>query len=122
MTEQPFQGQVARAVVDPVRGSEQAGERPVLIISNEAINQSLTIVTALPVTTRRPGRRIYSTEVLLPAGTAGLPSESIVMAHQIRTIAKERLLHTYGWLDDINLREEVHDALRIHLDMDWLSR
>ena len=118
MVDPPFQWQVVRADLDPVRGSEQAGERPVLIVSHEAISRSLTIVTVLPITTRRAGRRVYSTEALLPAGVAGLPHESIAMAHQVRTISKERLLRTCGWLDDEALRQRVRAAMRVHLDME----
>src|SRR2546423_7762734 len=108
----PFQWQVVRARLDPVEGSEQAGERPVLIVSHEAINSALPIVTALPMTSNRPGRRIYSTEVLLPAAEAGQPVDSIVMAHQVRTLGKIRLVSTYGRLDDEELREQVRQALR----------
>jgi len=118
MVESPFQWQVVQAELDPVRGSEQAGERPVLIVSHEAINETLLIVTVLPMTTYRRGRRIYSTEVLLPAGKAGQPHDSIIMAHQIRTIAKERLHRSYGWVNDEGLREQVRAAMRVHLDLE----
>jgi mRNA interferase MazF len=118
MVNAPYQWKVVHATLDPVRGSEQAGERPVLIVSRESLNRFLSIVSALPLTTRHPGRRIYSTEVLVPAGRAGQPNESIVMAHQIRTIAKERLLRTHGSLDDERLREQVRGAVRLYLDLD----
>lgn len=73
-----FQWGIFQARLDPVLGSEQAGRRPVLVVSNEVINQALPIVTVLPLTSMRKGRRIYSTEVLLVAGQAGLPRDSIV--------------------------------------------
>jgi mRNA interferase MazF len=117
MAEPPFQWQVIQAQLSPVRGSEQAGERPVLIVSHEATNEALPIVTVLPLTTYRSGRRVYSTEVLLPARRAGQPRDSIVMAHQIRAIAKERLLHPYGRLEDEGLRAQVRTAMRVYLDL-----
>jgi mRNA interferase MazF len=57
MIKEPFQWQVAMAMatLDPVRGSEQAGRRPVLIVSNEPINQALPIVSVLPISTHRFG-------------------------------------------------------------------
>jgi len=113
----PYQWQVALAELDPVRGSEQAGSRPVLVVSNEAINEALSVVAVLPLTTYRPGRRVYSTEIRLPAEAAGQPNPSIVMAHQIRTVAKERLSRSYGWLRDEILRQQVRSALRVYLDL-----
>jgi mRNA interferase MazF len=112
-----FQWHLFRAYLDPVIGAEQAGERPVLIVSHEAINEALPIVTVLPLTARKPGRRIYSTEVLLEAGKAGQPQDSIVMAHQIRTISKQRLREPYGVLEDETLREQIRRAMRTHLDL-----
>jgi len=118
MIEAPFQWQVALAQLDPVRGSEQAGLRPVLIISNEAVSRPLPIVTVPPLTTHREGRRIYATEALLPANAAGQPRDSLVMAHQIRTISKERLHRSYGWVRDEELRDQIRAAMRVHLDLE----
>ena len=117
MINAPYQWQMVRADFDPVRGSEQAGIRPALIVSREAINTSLTVVAVLSVTTCRPGRRIRSTEVLLPAGIAGQPNTSVVMAQQVRVVAKERLLTSYGYLADEDLREQVRTALKTYLDL-----
>ena len=113
----PYQWQVVRADFEPVRGSEQAGVRPALIISSEAVNAVLPVVTVLPLTTRKNERRIYPTEALISAGEAGLPAESVALAYQIRTISKTRLLGSYGHLVDELLRESVREALRVHLDL-----
>jgi mRNA interferase MazF len=118
MVEAPYQWQVVRAQLDPARGSEQAGERPVLIVSREILNKALSIVCVLPLTTWRAGRRVYSSEVLLPAARAGQPSDSIVMAHQVRVISRERLTSSYGWLDDEDLRGQVRAAMRLYLDLE----
>ena len=118
MIDGPFQWRVFRANLDPAAGSEQAGQRPVLVVSNEIMNEVLPIVTVLPLTSRKPGRRIYSTEVLLPAGVAGQPADSIVMAHQIRTISKRRLQVVYGHLADPALRKAIQVAMRLHLDLE----
>lgn len=114
----PWQWQLVRADLEPVRGSEQAGVRPVLIVSAEASNRALSVVTVLAVTSLKPGRRIYSTEALLPAGAAGQPRDSLVMAQQIRVLEKSRLLSSYGHLDDDELREKVRAALRRYLDLE----
>jgi mRNA interferase MazF len=69
----------------------------------------------LPITSRKSNRRIYPNEALLPAGTAGLTAESIVLCYQVRTLDKQRLIKSFGSLDDLNLRGEVLAALRFQL-------
>jgi len=59
------------ADLDPVIGSEQGKTRPVLVISEEEINQILPVVNILPLTTRKPERRIYPNEAIVSAGDAG---------------------------------------------------
>ncbi len=110
-----LQWAVVEADLDPVRGSEQRGLRPVLVVSNEVFNQVMPNVTVLPLTSTQ--RRLYPYEVLLPKGAASQPLDSIAMAHQIRTISKERLRRTYGYLEDPSLREEVRAAIKEHLDL-----
>jgi mRNA interferase MazF len=112
----PLQWAVMEADLDPVRGSEQRGVRPILVVSNEEFNQSIPNVTVLPLTSTR--RRLYPSEVLLPAGLAGQPLDSIIMAHQVRTISKERLRRRFGSLQDDSFREAVRVAIREHLDLE----
>jgi len=76
---------VFEASLDPVTGAEQKGRRPVLVVSDEEFNQAMPNVTVLPLTSTK--RQLYPSEVLLPGGKAGQSLESIVMAHQIRTIS-----------------------------------
>jgi mRNA interferase MazF len=104
--------------LDPVVGSEQAGRRPVLVVSREVANAALPVVTVVPLTTRKKGRRVYPNEALLPAGTAKLKRDSIAMAHQIRTIAKSRLRSRIGIIESNELRAAVRAALQIQLDLD----
>ena len=118
MTASELQWGVFVVRLDPVVGSEQAGRRPVLVVSREGINAALPVVTVVPLTGRKPGRRVYPNETLLPAGTAGLDRDSIAMAHQVRALAKERLGRRLGTLEDPELRAAVRRALRVHLDLE----
>ncbi len=111
-----FQWAVYEANLNPVAGTEQKGNRPVLIISNEEFNQAMPNITVLPFTSTQ--RRLYPSEVLLPAEIAGQPLDSIVMAHQIRTISKQRLGKLIGYLTDTKLRSEIREAIKEHLDID----
>ncbi|MBN2240965.1 MAG: type II toxin-antitoxin system PemK/MazF family toxin [Dehalococcoidales bacterium] len=103
------------AYLDPVTGSEQKGIRPVIIISNEEFNQAMPNVTVLPLTSTR--RLLYPSEVLIPAGLIGQQRDSIIMAHQIRTISKQRLVELLGYLNDLNYQQEVLEAVKEHLDI-----
>ncbi len=83
---------IYRANLDPVIGSEQGKSRPVLVISEDKINELLNTVNVIPITTRKTGRKVYPNESLIPANNFGLANESIILCHQIRTIDKQRIL------------------------------
>ena len=108
-----YQWGIFWADLEPVRGSEQAGTRPVLVISAEEANQALPVVTVIALTSMKPGRTVYSIETLLPAGTTGLPRDSIAMTHQVRSIAKEPLREQCGAIDAETVRENIR---RMYLD------
>ena len=60
------------ADLEPVVGSEKGKPRPVLVISEDEINDLLNIVNVIPITSRKSGRTIYPNEVLIPANNFGL--------------------------------------------------
>ena len=113
----PERWSVWLANLDPVAGSEQGRTRPVLILSETNLNYILPVVSALPITSRKPHRRIYPNEALIPAGTAGLNLESIVLCYQIRTLDQQRLAKKLGTLDDESLKIQVLNALRFQLGL-----
>ena len=103
------------ANLEPVVGSEQGKSRPVLIISEDEINNLLNCVNVIPITSRKPKRKIYPNEALLLSNTAGLENESILLCHQIRTIDKKRLSNYYGQIDNLEIQTEIIDALCFQL-------
>lgn len=105
------------ANLDPVVGSEQGKTRPVLVISQALLNQTLPVVNVLPITSRKPNRRVYPNEALLPAQTANLTNESIVLCYQIRTLDKQRLIKMIGNLDDSVIQEEITEAVCFQLEI-----
>lgn len=104
------------ADLDPVQGSEQGGRRPALVVSNNRFNQAIPNITVLPLTSTR--RRLYPYEVFLPKGIGGQPVDSIIMAHQIRTISQRRVGRQFGELTDPHLRQAVQQAIKNHLSLD----
>ena len=95
------------AALNPVRGSEQSGRRPVLIVSRDEINQVLPVVKTAPLTSRKAERRVYPNEALIPRGTAGLQVDSIALCYQIRTIDKRRLERQLGEVTDVRIRRDI---------------
>jgi mRNA interferase MazF len=113
-----YQWHVFLASLEPVQGTEQAGHRPILVVSRERINQLLPVVNVVPLTSRKSTARvIYPNEVLLPAGVAGLRVDSIALCYQIRTLDKSRLEQDMGELADVVLRQAIHAAIRFQLEM-----
>lgn len=103
-------GEIYYADLNPVVGSEQGGIRPVLILQNEVGNWfSPTVIIA--AMTARGGKAHLPTHV--PVGTdSGLRRPSLVLAEQVRTIDKSRLLERVGMLPP-EKQEQVDRALRI---------
>ncbi len=83
-------GDIFYADLRPVRGCEQGGVRPVLILQNNTGNKHSPTVIAAAITTSRTKSRL-PTHVSL-AGLPGMRKRSIVLLEQIRTIDKSRLL------------------------------
>ena len=85
-----LRGEVWLAELNPVRGSEQAGTRPVLILQTNAINRFTTTVLAVPFTTNLRRASLPSC-VKVAVGEGGLSSESVALCHQLRVLDKTRL-------------------------------
>ena len=113
-----YRWRIFLANLDPVIGSEQGRVRPILVISEEQINQILPVVNVLPLTTLKPGRVVYPNEALIPFAQSGLPNDSIVLCYQIRTLDKKRLIKDLGAINDLQIRATILEALRFQLAVD----
>jgi len=88
-------GEVWLADLNPIRGSEQAGRRPVLVVQNDAINAFTTTVIAIPMTTNLRRAKLPSC-VRVSRGEGGLADDSVLLCHQLRVLDKTRLIHRLG--------------------------
>jgi mRNA interferase MazF len=110
----PVRGDVFSARLDPAEGSEQAGTRPVVIISRDSINANSPVVVVVPVTDATNVKRLYPSHAQLPKGSGGLKMDSVAKAEQIRAIQVSRLAGYYGRLDrDVVVR--IEEAIKITL-------
>lgn len=107
-----------RANLDPVVGSEQGLTRPVLIISDDTINNQINTVNLIPITTRKNKRMVYLNEVLLDPNKYGLTEESIILCHQVRTLDKKRFAKFYGEISDKEKQNQIIEALFFQLGIE----
>ena len=110
-------GEIVLVDLDPVLGAEANKRRPVVIVSNDAANQTAErvgygVITVVPVTSNI--RRIYPFQVLLPATATGLDADSKAQAEQIRSIAVQRVGRRIGAVP-ASLLCVLDEALRLHL-------
>ncbi len=105
------------ADLNPIKGSEQGGVRPVLILQNEMGNKHSPTTIVAPITSRQ-------TKPKLPTHVdiriAGLPKDSIVLLEQIRTIDKSRLDNFVGKLDKASMGK-VDRAIVVSLGIKYLE-
>lgn len=116
-------GDVHFVDLDPVRGREQAGRRPVLIVSSDAINRQPLVVTVVVGTDARNVARDYSCNVRVPAAESGLPHDTVFLGFQVRSIDGSRFrpgesgtCAPAGRLPPSRMRQ-VDEALRLVLGL-----
>ena len=107
-----MRGEIYIADLDPVVGSEQGGERPVLVIQNNQGNKHSPTVIVLAITSRFHKKRHLPTHVPIESGD--LSKNSIALAEQVRTIDKSRLIHYVGRASRETM-DFVDDALKVSM-------
>jgi mRNA interferase MazF len=103
-----LRGEIYWADLDPVRGHEQGGTRPVLVLSHDVFNARSGTVIAMAITSQ-PQRPAYPLTWRVPSGM--LPRESWVKISQVRTLSTERLSGRLGRLSDAQM-DEIVDGLQ----------
>ena len=88
------QGEIWRVNLDPTKGSEQAGFRPVVIVSGNMMNRYLNVVIVMPLTTKV--KNYQGNVVLQPDHLNGLKQPSEILIFNIRSVSKDRLVEKIG--------------------------
>lgn len=95
----------------PEHGSEQAGTRPVVVVSNNRVNSHYHVYTVVPLTTRMY-RPELATNVLVPANKEeGVTRDAVALCAQIRSIDEERILRKKGRLNKDTLERVTKGVL-----------
>lgn len=96
-------GAVVWAELDPVRGREQAGRRPALVVASDAyLRQADTLAIVVPATTTDRG---WPNHVLLRGVESALSQPTFAMTEQPRTLTRDRLVGVAGVVDRDTMRE-----------------
>jgi mRNA interferase MazF len=103
-----LRGDIYWADLEPVRGREQAGQRPVLVLSRELFNDRSGTVIAVAITSQ-PQRAGFPLTYSLPARL--LPKPSWIKISQIRTLSTERLGKKIGRLPESDLDRIIEGLL-----------
>ena len=104
-------GDIYYADLRPVVGSEQGGIRPVLIVQNDVGNKYSPTVVVLPISSAKKNNMPTHIHI---CGSKMLPKDSIVLAEQIRTIDRNRLLRYVGSVS-LEIMGKVDRAVKISI-------
>ena len=106
-------GDIYKADLSPVVGSEQGGIRPVVIVQNNMGNRYSPTIIVVPITTRLNKKNLPTHTKI---NNSSLLKESIALMEQIRTIDKSRLIEFIGVLNESKMNR-ITEALRISIDV-----
>lgn len=110
----PGRGEIWLADLNPVRGHEQAGMRPVLVVSHDVFNRGpADLVIVVPITSRI---REIATHVHLNPPEGGLKTPSSCMCEAVRSVSRSRLRKRFGQAETKTMKE-VEFALGALLDL-----
>lgn len=115
-------GEIYFVELNPTRGREQAGRRPVLVVSADAINAQPLVVTVVVGTDAANLSRDYLTNVRVSRAESGLPRDTVFLCFQIRSLDPSRFAsgsNTPGpaAILSVSKMQEVDAALRLVLGL-----
>jgi mRNA interferase MazF len=110
-------GEIYFVNLNPVRGREQAGMRPVIVVSADAINQLPLVVTVVVGTSGSNLTRDYPTNVRVPPAESALPTETVFLCFQVRSLDPARFPPMPAGRLSTAFLANVEDALRYCLGL-----
>jgi mRNA interferase MazF len=110
-------GEIYFVNLNPVQGREQSGERPVLIISSDSINQLPLVVTVVVGTKGANIAQNYPTNVRVAAVDSGLAIETIFLCFQLRSLDASRFTNAVAGKLNTSAMQKIENALRYCLGL-----
>ena len=110
-------GEIYFVNLNPVQGREQAGNRPVLVLSVDTLNTLPLVVTVVVGTKGENISRDYPTNVRLSSAESGLAIETVFLCFQIRSLDPKRFpVNAVGKVVD-DAMERIENAVRYCLGL-----
>ena len=113
--EQIIRGEIVVANLEPVKGSEQGGIRPVLVIQNDTLNKYSPTTIIAPITSKIYTKE-YLTNVIIKKEDSKLKVDSTILLNQIKTIDKRRIIKKIVSLDNFTMNK-VDRAIKVSLSL-----
>ncbi len=110
-------GEIYFVNLNPVQGREQAGQRPVLVLSIDAINRLPLVVTIIVGTKGANLPRDYPTNVRVAGADSGLPLETVFLCFQLRSLDASRFPATPAGKVTGRVLEQIENAVRYCLGL-----
>ena len=108
-------GDIILVKLEPVKGSEQGGVRPSVIIQNDLGNKYSPTIIIAPITSKEFTKE-YPTNVFISKQDSKLNKNSTILLNQIKTIDKSRIIKKLHSLD-AEIMKKVDLAIKISLDL-----
>lgn len=103
--------------LNPTQGREQAGQRPVLVLSIDSINRLPLVVTVVVGTKGENLSRDYPTNVRVAPADSGLPLETVFLCFQIRSLDSSRFPSAAAGRVSGQILEQIEDKVRYCLGL-----
>jgi mRNA interferase MazF len=105
-------GEIYFVNLNPVKGREQAGHRPVLVLSVDSINTLPLVITVIVGTKGENISRDYQTNVRVSPEESGLPIETVFLCFQVRSLDAKRFPKNPAGRLSEEVMNKVEDAVR----------
>ena len=105
-------GEIYFVDLNPVKGREQSGQRPVLVLSINGINQLPLVITVVVGTKGGNISRDYPTNIRISSEESGLPMETVFLCFQIRSIDPKRFPAQAAGNISVGNLEKIENAVR----------
>ena len=97
------------------KGSIQGGLRPVIVVSNDKVNQYSTVLTIVPLSGRIYKKRNLPTHVFVSADyNSGLDKHSIALCEQVTALPYDKVIAKFGSVNEKTL-ERIIEAVQIQI-------
>jgi len=110
-------GEIYFIDLDPTKGREQSGRRPVLVLSSDRINKLPLVVTVIVGTKGENVSRDFKTNIRVSPSESGLPIETVFLGFQVRSVDQKRFPSVPAGMVSGDVLRRIESAVRYCLEL-----